>query len=176
MSALDTIRSTPIGDHDPRIGTPSLVGGIGLFLATGGLMAIGGIGGALLGLLIAGIWYRLGGIFAVAAGHVALGALGGGPLPALGPLLLTEAGLLIVLVEGEISDRHFEFLLAFALAASSAVTIVALSYTATASVAIAAVTLVGAILLGSYGMHRYQVVMTSAENADAESQPRGGTQ
>jgi hypothetical protein len=137
----------------------TLPGGIAAVVAAGGLVALGGPTGGLLGLAVLACWYGLGPAYAFATGQVALVAVAGDARLAV--VAAAQVALFGVLVGPDLATRRGRRLAV----GTVAVTLLlgGIGYAALVtwdSVAAAAVVLLGSAGLLSYGLYRYELVAT----------------
>lgn len=136
------------------------IGGGGVLLTTGLFALAGGFSGLVAGALLAGIWYRLPSLYAVAFGHLALAALVP-ETPAVAPLLAAELGLFAMLVAPARRQKR-----SLELAAATLLGVVALGVLVRTGLdrfdALwpTAALLALAVALLAYGLHRYELLAT----------------
>lgn len=140
----------------------SWLGGLGLVIATVGLVLPTGTVGAATGLGLILAWFAVSIEVAFALGQLALVWLG----PDTGPAFaLAHLGLIAVLAGALLrTERPMRTAAGFALAAAGLVGLAWLTHRTTASVPLAAGLLVGAAGLALYITHRYQRVRLGLES------------
>lgn len=133
------------------------LGALGALGVAGALFWVAGPVGLGLGLAIAGLWALIPGPYAVAAAHVCLSAV----LPDLGlaGLIGVEVGLLAVLVAPDVRRaRWTEMLVAVGLLGLSLGVVAWVGWLRWHPRWLVGLTLVGAVSLGVYAVHRYATV------------------
>lgn len=171
MVDTNTFLDGPVGDPERWGGTARDSSIAGIALATVGLIGLVGSVGAVGGVLVGLVWYRLGGVYAVATGHVVLGALTGDAMPSLAPLAVIECGLLVTLLATDIATRAWRTLGAFCIAGVGGVAVLLGTHAETGSLTLAALALVGSIGVVVYGLHRYEVVVATDGTASEGASP-----